>query len=270
MDDYTFPFGQKLKRVEQSDKSPKKAFVLGVYASAVHARWVGKDGKQKVSALAIASEPCIFWNGDKKEATSVISSVIIPEELGRLEVPANKELNGPSGRLIDSDYLKPLNLDRSSVWFCDLLPESRVNDNQLKAIETHYTKELIREYNLPPATIPKFSKTDLSKEGRIAEILQELVMSRAETLILLGDLPIQYFLGTFHKNYQRLSDFAKDENSYGLPHEMTIEGKVYEIIPLCHPRQAGRLGYANGHWQEWHKRWMERRIEYAETQSQYS
>jgi len=50
---YYFPFGQELRKVEQKDRSPKKAFVLGVYASAVHARWVDKDGNQVVSALAV-------------------------------------------------------------------------------------------------------------------------------------------------------------------------------------------------------------------------
>lgn len=45
-----FPFGEPLKKVQQQDRSPKKVFVLGVYASAVHARWIDKDGKQKVAA----------------------------------------------------------------------------------------------------------------------------------------------------------------------------------------------------------------------------
>lgn len=35
---FVFPFGSQLKKVEQADKSPKKVFVLGVYASAVHAK----------------------------------------------------------------------------------------------------------------------------------------------------------------------------------------------------------------------------------------
>ena len=40
---YLFPFGQKLHPLVQEDRTPKKVFVLGVYASAVHARWK-KDG----------------------------------------------------------------------------------------------------------------------------------------------------------------------------------------------------------------------------------
>ena len=54
---YIFPFGSVLKKVEQQDKSPKKVFVLGVYASAVHAKWIGADGTVNVQALAVASEP---------------------------------------------------------------------------------------------------------------------------------------------------------------------------------------------------------------------
>ena len=34
-----FPFGETVKRLVQEDRTPKKVFVLGVYASAVHARW---------------------------------------------------------------------------------------------------------------------------------------------------------------------------------------------------------------------------------------
>lgn len=33
----TFPFGEPVKAVTQTDRSEKDVFVLGVYASAVHA-----------------------------------------------------------------------------------------------------------------------------------------------------------------------------------------------------------------------------------------
>lgn len=33
-----FTFGEPVLKVEQKDKSPKKVFILGVYASAVHAK----------------------------------------------------------------------------------------------------------------------------------------------------------------------------------------------------------------------------------------
>ncbi len=59
----TYPFGSNLSVLVQADRSPKRIFVLGVYASAVHARWVSPDDRTLVHALAVASEPVIFWDG---------------------------------------------------------------------------------------------------------------------------------------------------------------------------------------------------------------
>ena len=103
---YYFPFGQKLHPLVQEDTSPKKVFVLGVYASAVHARWK-KDGQIICQALAVASEPRIFWDGDPNEAKQIIDAVAIPPELGTLE-PAGRQLNGPSAKVLDENILAPL------------------------------------------------------------------------------------------------------------------------------------------------------------------
>lgn len=61
----TFPFGQVIQDLIQEDQTPKRVFILGVYASAVYARWIGTDDRTIVIALAVASEPYIFWRGDK-------------------------------------------------------------------------------------------------------------------------------------------------------------------------------------------------------------
>ncbi len=52
----TFPFGEPLRPVVQLDRGPKDVLVLGVYSSAVHARWIGPDGKTRVRALAVGNE----------------------------------------------------------------------------------------------------------------------------------------------------------------------------------------------------------------------
>ncbi len=251
---YYFPFGQELRKVEQKDRSPKKAFVLGVYASAVHARWVDKDGIQVVSALAVASEPEIFWRGENAE--SEILKITIPTELGKLTVPKNPVLNGPSGRALDEKFLKPLGLTRGDVWLCDLLPYSRVNENQKKAIKSNYTQELIRKHNLQPATIPPFDKKELNSTSRRAEILQELEDSKADTLILLGDLPIYWFLRYFDNRYSRLAQFGETPDSYGKANPISINGKTYKVIPLCHPRQSDRLGASSKKWGLLHNGWI--------------
>jgi uracil-DNA glycosylase len=252
----TFPFGQPLSKVQQQDRTPKKAFVLGVYASAVHARWVDANGKQKVSALAVMSEPEIFWRGEN--AAELIAQIQIPEAAGKLTEPTNKNLNGPSGRALDELYLKPLGLTRNDAWLCDLLPESRVNPSQRQAVHNQYDAAA-KEYNLPAATIPDFTKTELNSRERRQEIVQELEESKADTLILLGDLPIQWFLKFYCPEYTKLSDFGKNREEYGKPRNLTINGKPYKVLALCHPRQADRLGSSSEEWGKLHEQWISSR-----------
>jgi hypothetical protein len=190
MKEFYFPFGQKLTKVHQTESAPnKKVFVLGVYASAVHAKWIDKDGIIKVQALAVASEPEIFWTG--KGVEKIIADILIPEELGKL-VPANKNLNGPSGMALDDLFLKPLGYSRKEAWLCDLLPESRVNPGQKKVLKKYYSNDIVQKYNLPHATIPEFDENEIKEnsEQRQLEIQIELEKSSANTIILLGDLPI--------------------------------------------------------------------------------
>lgn len=250
-----FPFGNVLEKIVQTDRSPKKNFVLGVYGSAVHAKWVGLDGRPKVAALAVASEPEIFWQGDN--ADRIISKIKIPEELGFLKVPDNQNLNGPTGKTLDSHYLHPLKTNRNETWLCDLIPESRLNDQQQRAISNFYTDEKIRKFKLKPVTIPLFRKKELNSEKRAKEILFELEESKAERIILLGDLPIRYFLYFFDSRYKRLAQFGENQKSYGEEHIFKINGKLYKVIPLCHPRQSNKLGVSNSNWTNLHLRWSE-------------
>ena len=253
---YHFPFGQTLTKVQQDDKTAKKAFVLGVYASAVHARWIDRNGRQKVAALAVASEPSIFWTGDN--ADEIISSIKIPEQLGSLEVPTDKRLNGPSGRALNNLFLQPLKLSRQDAWLCDLIPESRVNEQQRKAIDAHYNDTIIQQFNLPEATVPNFDKRELNSPSRRDEILKELEASQADTLILLGDLPVYWFLRFYSDTrFTKLSEFGDTNDTYGKPHDLKINGKHYNVIGLCHPRQADRLGSSNAKWGQLHDYWTQ-------------
>ena len=254
INNYYFPFGKQLQKVEQQDKTPKEFFVLGVYASAVHACWRDNKGKQKIAALAVSSEPEIFWTGEN--ADEIIRKIEIPEELGTLMVPRDSKLNGPSGRALDELFLKPLGQSRKSTWLCDLLPYSRVNENQKRAIENHYTKEVVEKFKLNHATIPDFDKSELNSSDRRLEILKELELSKAETIVLLGDLPIYWFLRFFDKKYSKLSQFGEDIGTYGKVHEIKINSCIYKIIPLCHPRQAARLGSSSNKWGLLHDNWI--------------
>ena len=174
-------------------------------------------------------------------------------------MPIDTNLNGPSGRALDELFLKPLGLNRNTVWLCDLLPYSRVNENQRKAINDNYTSDIILKYNLNPPTIPLFDKKELNSPTRRTEILQEFETSKSETIIFLGDLPIYWFLRFFDKRYSRLAQFGDTLGTYGKSHEIRINSKFYNVIPLCHPRQADRLGASNTKWGTLHDSWVYKR-----------
>ena len=248
---YYFPFGETVKPLVQEDRTPKKVFILGVYASAVHARW--KNGANtKCNALAIASEPRIFWDGNPKEAAEIIGRIKIPKDLGMLE-PADERFNGPSAKVLDEHILAPLGFTRKDAWLCDLLPETRLNKGQTDAIEREYDK--VREkYSLNEVTIPK-RPSRFCDSKRCEEIVAELEESKAELLVLLGDIPIKQFLNVVaNVNYKSLQEY-KELHSYGIPTDVTINGKPIKVLPLAHPRQIGGLGSHSSEWHTVHKEW---------------
>lgn len=243
---YNFPFGQELKNVIQTDTTPKDVFVLGVYASAVHAKWVDTNGKTLIKALAVASEPYIFWKGDFVE--EIIEEIEIPKEFGSL-IPADSQFNGPSGKCLDSLFLEPLNYKRENAWLCDLIPYSCKNKSQQEALEREYDR-YIQSGDLPSYSIPCVPR-NLASEERVQEIVDELKLSKADTILLLGDQPIKYFLSKYTDKYKKLADFEE----YGMPIEINIDGKTYVVIALAHPRQAGQLGKSNLKWFTKHDSW---------------
>ena len=248
----TFPFGQLVQDVVQTDRTPKKVFVLGVYASAVHARWINKIEKIVVNALAVASEPYIFWRGE--DAESIIQRIAMPKELGRL-VPAKQEFNGPSGIALDNLILTPLGLERKKAWLCDLVPHSCANPSQVKAIEREYLP-IVHRYNLLEHSVPPVPK-QLTDDHRRKAILNEIIESDAKVLILLGDKPIQWFLSYFDGHWKKLSDFGRDGLSYGQLHNTNLSGKKIRVLPLAHPRQIAKLGQSSAVWYELHDKWLQ-------------
>lgn len=252
---YYFPFGQEVRPLVQEDRTPKKAFVLGVYASAVHARWV-KDGHTICPALAVASEPRIFWDGNTGEARKIIDAISIPKELGTLE-PAERGLNGPSAKVLEENILAPLGYTREDVWLCDCLPETRLNPNQVKRIRENYDP-YIETYQLNPVTIPK-QPTVFCDLNRSKEITGELMESGAELLILLGDIPIkQYLKKVAQVPYASLGEYA-ELYGYGIPSEIIINERRIQVLPLAHPKIVGALGAHSKKWHLVHKEWEKSR-----------
>jgi hypothetical protein len=247
----SFPFGQPVIKLAQQDRSPKKVFVLGVYASAVHAIWQDPAGKKVVNALAVASEPYIFWRGEGAE--SIISNISIPAKVGKL-VPAPSNLNGPSGKALDDLFLKPMGVKREEAWLCDIVPHSCRNPSQAKAIQNKYVP-LMKSYGLPEVTTPPVPDP-LCDDVRRKEILAELQESGATTLVLLGDEPIRWFLRFFDSRWKKLGDFGETAETYGRGQKARLAGQEYDVIPLVHPRQASALGAHSKNWKRLHDVWI--------------
>ena len=250
---YYFPFGQPLHPLVQEDRSPKKVFVLGVYASAVHARWK-KDGRVICQALAVASEPRIFWDGDPAETRAILERIAMPEELGVLE-PAGRHLNGPSAKVLDENILAPLGFTRSDAWLCDCLPETRLNPSQAKAIREKY-QPLMASHGLNAVTVP-LRPNAFCDEARSRAITQELLESQAQLLVLLGDIPIaQYLKRVADVPYSTLGDYVA-LYGYGNPTPVRIGEKTIRVLPLAHPRQIGALGAHSEKWCQMHQQWQQ-------------
>lgn len=248
---YLFPFGQELHPLVQQDRTAKQVFVLGVYASAVHARWK-KDGKIVCQALAVASEPRIFWDGDEAEARQILSRIAMPPELGTLE-PAGRQLNGPSAKVLEKNILAPLGYSRKDAWLCDLLPETRLNPSQAKALKEKY-EPLIASHGLNPVTIPKRPAT-FCNAARSREITEELMASQAPLLVLLGDIPIKEYLNRVAEvDFTSMQEYT-NRYGYGTKVPVTIAGRRIDVLPLVHPRQIGALGTHSEKWNRLHKQW---------------
>lgn len=244
-----FPFGENIVRLTQKDRSPKRFFLIGSYASAVHALWFDLSGKMVTRSLAVANEPEILWAGNSFEALTVITRVKCPLDAGRL-TDAGKRMNGGIGRLFHSEILKPLNIFRSDVWFSLLIPFTIANKGQRKALNRY--NRSCEKFRLPPSSIlPSNIKTSLITEKRISDLIEELEESKAEIIITLGDLPLHHFIKLFNPYIDKLDSFER----YGQIHDIKIKDKNYRLLPFYHPKSGENIGAYTEKWRRVHFDW---------------
>ena len=155
--------------------------------------------------------------------------------------------------MLDEQILVPLRFTRKDAWLCDLLPETRLNISQEKAIRERYNP-LIDEYGLNPVTIPN-RLTSFCDEKRAAEITDELMESQAPLLVLLGDIPIaQYLKRVAEVDFSSLQEFT-ESYGYGNTVSVRIRDRIVEVLPLAYPRQIGVLGTHIEKWYLLHQQW---------------
>jgi uracil-DNA glycosylase len=111
-------------------------------------------------------------------------------------------------------------------------------------------------YSLPKPSVPIVPRK-LSDEGRRDQIYKEIIESKSEILILLGDKPIQWFLKFFDQRWNKLSEFGT-ANQYGQIHQAKLKDKDIHILPIAHPRQIAKLGMSSEMWFAAHQNWLKK------------
>jgi hypothetical protein len=227
----TFPFGRKVFKISQIDRTPKPVFVLGVYGSAVFAQFNTVNSELPIRYLPIDNEPGIFWNGDQKTVKKIISDLNIPKTVGKL-TPEISSVNGIIGKAFDKYYLHPLKLNRDQIWICNLIPYYVLNKNERKSVRKY--NDVNHMFNLPKAEIPSKEerKNDLTKK-RFSEIIEEIFLSKAEFIITLGQQPLKWFMQEYNSG---MENFLNVKN-YGSIIKIQLESVKFNFIPLFHPRQ---------------------------------
>ena len=92
-------------------------------------------------------------------------------------------------------------------------------------------------------------------DKRARAIAEELILSEAELLVLLGDIPLGQFLKKVAAvPYRSLEEYS-ETYGYGNRTKAVIRGKEIEVLPLAHPRQIGVFGVYNEKWHLAHLEW---------------
>jgi hypothetical protein len=240
-----YPFGEPVGSVTALGAAPARVFVLGVYPSAIHARWVGPDGTPRIRAVAVADEPEPFWPGDDAVVAATVArlNARLPSAAGQLE-PAAPAFNGPSGLALDEFVLAPLGLDRDAVRIADVHNRYMANTGQVAAVARAY-EPLVAAGLLPAVSWERRHKLRRVPSDRQPSLADELATADPEWLITLGNEPLRA-LG--------LEPLTQD--GYGKERTATVFGRRVRLVPLVHTRQAAGHGASSGVWRERHQAWL--------------
>jgi hypothetical protein len=267
-----FPFGDRSE--QRSPRRPAgacRAFVLGVYPSAIHVRWdlpawVHQKLGKAVGALAVSDEPIVFWDGDNaiglvdawKERVGFRAGDG-PRDWGHVRGVGN----GTSGRPVRDKILTFIGTDADDTWFTDAINEFFVKRGGAKArqqgdvIDSIYNP-FARTVNLPLANLPRRpTPTALIRRalsGHRDRLRAELSEAGAPVVITLGEEARQVLAGIADHGEgpptTPLTRGADIDEAYGLPGSLVIGDVEAAWYALAHP------GNRDGYWAELHTRWQ--------------
>lgn len=236
-----FPFGQPVQPVTWQHPGPKPVLIIGVYPSAVHARWVDANGHTQIRAVAVANEPEPFWTGQDADTHVSAVAATVPDAVGQL-VPAPGH-NGPSGQALDVSVLGPLGLTRDTIRVADVDNRYMANQAQQEAITRSYN-QLVDQGIMPPVSWrPRRPITQIPPD-RSPSLAQELDEAAPEWVITLGDEPLRAI------GMERLS-----VEDYGVPTPASILGHKVQLLRLVHTRQQAGHGARSPTWAQAHRLW---------------
>jgi hypothetical protein len=229
-------------------------FVLGVYPSALHARWRRPDGAV-VAALAVDDEPAVFWDGADAAARIDRWRELVgwsPAWGSTGAVPGN----GSSGRHVLEHVLRPLGVPAGRTHFTDCLPTyfvKRGSSSQTAAIRKVYDPFAAR-HGLPLADLPERpAPKDLVRRAVAEEgphLARQLADAAAPPVVTLGQEAADVLTRL------RSADpvvLAPGPN-YGRAHHITLGCHGIEWLPLVHP------GNRSERWRRAHRDWVARLV----------
>jgi hypothetical protein len=235
-----YPFGQPVGPVSWRQPGPKPALIIGVYPSAVHARWIGPDGTG-IRALAVADEPEPFWTGHSAEPKIATVAATVPAEAGRIELA--KGHNGRSGQALDELVLAPLGLTRDKIRVADIDNRYMANQSQQDAVARDYVP-LVESGLLPPATWRPRRTIARIPSDRSPALTDEVAGADPAWIITLGDEPLR-----------ALGLEPLTRASYGIPLPAVVLGHNVQLLRLAHTRQQAGHGHSSSDWAEAHRQW---------------
>lgn len=193
-----------------------------------------------------------YFRPGREEFKTALAGAL-PSVLTGGTAAAREGLNGPSGMALDTMFLEPLGLKRSDAWLCDLVPYSCMNRSQERALERSYDPAR-GSLGLPAYDWPGVPAV-LATEARRREIEAELLESGADIVMTLGDQPLKWFT-RHYGTAGSLGRYGRTPAEYGRLHPFRVGDREMQLLPLAHPRQAGRLGAHSSTWAALHAGWV--------------
>lgn len=249
-----FPFGRPatVRPPRPAVSGRARAFVLGVYPSALHVRWARPDGKVHVQSLAVDDEPEVFWDGS--DAAERVEQWKQQVGWQRSWGSVTSSGNGTSGRGVLRDVLEPLGIPPEQAFFTDCFRRYLVKTgagSQGAAMERAYTP-FAAARGLPPVSLPErpsdavLVRMALKEDG--GETVAQLHESGADLVVTLGQ-PAADFLADLVGHGRVV---LRRDATYGKQRTIRAGSRSVLWLALKHPGQRQTV------WEKHHQNWAER------------